>query len=363
MKILLANAHPYIPQMTGGAQSSMHDLASEFASRGHEVAVLGGLTKQGWVGLKSRIDLKLRRRGYAVDHGLGYPVHRAWFAWKAVADIARRMNADVVVPQSRLPVQFAQALEGTGTRVVIYLRNVEADDLGGDPRDLQGVSYVANSQFTSDRCNALFGIRSDVVYPLIQRENYETETTRENVTFINPHPRKGLDIVLDVAERCPEIPFVLVESWMMSSQDREQLLKRLAALPNVTLRPPTRDMKSVYGKARIVLAPSRWEEAFGRIAVEAHFSGIPVVAAARGGLPEAVGPGGILMDPEAGADPWAEAVRKLWHDEAFYAEKSQAARDYSMRPEMNRGEQIDRLLAIFRGEGSGAADNSSPGGA
>ena len=347
MKILLANAHPYIPQMTGGAQSSMHDLACEFARRGHEVAVLGGLTKQGKIGLRSRIDLKLRRRGHAVDHGLGYPVYRAWFAWEAVADVARRMGADVVVPQSRLPVRFAQALEGVDTRVVIYLRNVEPDDLGGDPRTLKGVSFVANSQFTSDRCRELFGVRSDVVYPLIRRENYETATTRENVTFINPNPHKGLEIALGVAERCPEIPFVFVESWMMGPQDRERLLKRLVSLSNVTLRPPTQDMKSVYGKARIVLAPSQWEEAFGRVAVEPQFSGIPVVASARGGLPEAVGPGGILMTPEAGADTWAEAVRTLWHDEALYAEKSQAARDYSMRPEMNPTHQIDRLLEIF----------------
>ena len=38
---------------------------------------------------------------------------------------------------------------------------------------------------------------------------------------------------------------------------------------------------------------------FGRIAVEPQFSGIPVVASDRGGLPEAVGPGGVLIDPAA----------------------------------------------------------------
>lgn len=349
MKILLANAHPYIPQTLGGAQSSMHDLASEFARRGHEVSVLSGVTKEGWVGLKSRVQRKLLRRNYSVDHGLGYPVYRAWFPWEAVADVARRMGADVVVPQSRLPVRFAQALRGMDTRVVIYLRNVEAEELGGDPRDLRDVSYVANSQFTAAHWKELFGIRSDVVYPLIRRENYETETTRENVTLINPHPLKGVEIALAVAERCPEIPFAFVRSWHLIPEDMERLQQRLASLANVTLKPPTRDMKSVYGKAKIVLAPSQWEEAFGRIAVEAHYSGIPVVASARGGLPEAVGPGGILMDPDATADAWAEAVKKLWYDDEFYTERSRAARDYSNRPEMNRSEQIDRLLAIFCG--------------
>nr|WP_255434942.1 glycosyltransferase [Paracoccus sp. MC1862] len=346
---MLANAHPYLPQTMGGAQSSMHDLAGEFARRGHEVSVLGGLTKQGWVGLKSRVQRKLQRRRYSLDHGLGYPVYRAWDAGEVVADVARHMGADVVVPQSWLPIRFAQALRSVDTRVVIYLRNVEVEELGGDPRDLQGVSYVANSQFTAARWKELLGIESEVVYPLIRRENYETETTRDNVTFINPYPKKGLEIALGVAERCPEIPFVFVESWRLHPENMKQLRLRLALLPNVTLKPRTRDMKSIYGKARVVLAPSQWEEAFGRIAVEAHYSGIPVVASARGGLPEAVGPGGILMEPVAGADAWAKAVRKLWHDQVFYAEKSNAARDYSMRPEMNRTEQIDKLLEIFSG--------------
>ena len=347
MRILLANSSPYIPQKAGGAESSMHDLAVELSKRGHEVSILSALTGQGWIGLKSRVQQKLLRRNYAVDHELGYPVYRAWFPWQVVANIAQQISADVVVPQSGLPVRFAQALHGLNTRIVIYLRNVEAEDLGGDPRDLQDVSYVANSRFTSDRWKELLGIQSEVVYPLVRRENYETSTTRENVTFINPHPLKGLEIALGVAERCPDIPFVFVESWGIDPQDEERRRQRLATLPNVTLRPPTRDMKSIYGKARIVIAPSQWEEAFGRVGVEPQFSGIPVVASARGGLPEAVGPGGILMDPGADADAWAEAVRTLWHDEALYAEKSQAARAHANRPEMNPAHQIDQLLEIF----------------
>lgn len=347
MKILFANAYPHIPQKAGGAQSSMHDLAGEFTKRGHEVSVLAGLSGQGWIGLKSRIERKLRRRNFAFDRSLGYPVYRTWFPWEVVAEVARDIGADVVVPQSGASVRVAQALAGVDTRVVIYLRNVEPEDLGGNPAELMGVSYVSNSQFTADRWKELAGIRSDVVHPLVRRENYETETTRENVTFINPHPLKGLEIALGIAERCPDIPFVFVESWGLDPQDAARRQQRLAALPNVTLRPRTRDMKSVYGKARIVLAPSQWEEAFGRIAAEAHYSGIPVVASARGGLPEAVGPGGILMDPGADADAWAEAVRALWHDEALYTKKSQAAQSYSMRPEMNPSHQIDRLLEIF----------------
>lgn len=347
MNILFTNSYPHIPQKAGGVQSTMHDLAGELARRGHHVSILGGVSKKGWIGLRSRIQRKLRRRSYSVDHGLGYPVYRAWFPWKVVADVARQVKADVVVAHSGSAVRFAQALAGMDIRVVIYLHHVEVDELGGDPGNLRNISYISNSQFTADRWKQLFGIRSEVIYPLILRKNYETATTCENVTFINPDPKKGLEIALGVAERCPEIPFVFVESWGLAREARKRLQERMSTLSNVTLRPPTQDMKTVYGQARIVLAPSQWEEAFGRVAVEPQFSGIPVVASARGGLPEAVGPGGILMDPAAEADAWAEAVRRLWNDKMFYAEKSQAARAHANRPEMALAQQIDRLLQIF----------------
>ena len=91
MNILLASAHPYIPQMIGGAQSSMHDLATEFVRRGHKVGVLSGLTGEGWVGRKSRVRLKLGRRNYVIDTSLGYPVYRAWFPREAAEDRHREL--------------------------------------------------------------------------------------------------------------------------------------------------------------------------------------------------------------------------------------------------------------------------------
>jgi glycosyltransferase involved in cell wall biosynthesis len=127
------------------------------------------------------------------------------------------------------------------------------------------------------------------------------------------------------------------------------LLARLEKLPNVTLRPSTDDMRTVYRDARIVLAPSRWEEAFGRIAAEAHVNGIPVIASDIGGLPEAVGPGGTLIDPGAPAQVWADAVKRLWNDAAAYDDASRSARSHAMRDDMTPDRQIDKLLSVLRG--------------
>jgi glycosyltransferase involved in cell wall biosynthesis len=347
MRILIGSAHPYLPQIHGGAQSSTHELVTALRRRGHDVAVLSGLTGLGMTGVAARLWLKLGQRSFAQDHRLGYPVYRAWFAENAAADVVRAFRPDVMLLQSGRPVQLAHAVRPTGVPTAIYFRNVETDDLGGPLDGLDGVRFLANSQFTAKHFARTDGIVADVIYPLIEVDRYRTDTQRRNVTFINPHPHKGVDIALAVARACPEIPFTFVRAWTLSEEDERQLQAAVAETPNITLRPATNDMRTVYQDARIVLAPSRWSEAFGRIAAEAHVNGIPVVASNRGGLPEAVGPGGIVLDPDGPIEAWVDAVRSLWHDQDHYTRCSDAARAHAGRKDMDADSQIDALAAFL----------------
>ena len=348
LRILFGSAHPYFPQMYGGAQSSTHELVTRLRARGHEVAVLAGLTGAGWLGLRGRALLKLTRRGYVRDTGLGYPVFRAWFAQEVVRRVVEDFEADVAIFQSRLPIALAAAIDREATRTFIYLRNVETVDLGGAPAALDRTGFLANSHFTAQRFAETDNITADVIHPMIEAETYRVTPARQNVTFINPHPNKGVDVALGVAAACPEIPFVFVRGWGLSPEQEAHLQSHLAALPNVTLRPSTDDMRSVYKDARIVLAPSQWEEAFGRIAAEAQVSGIPVLASAIGGLPEAVGRGGALLPTDAPVEDWAAALRTLWHDEDAYSVVSQRALEHAARDDMVPDRQIDRLLEVLQ---------------
>ncbi|TGV54195.1 glycosyltransferase, partial [Mesorhizobium sp. M2D.F.Ca.ET.160.01.1.1] len=102
--------------------------------------------------------------------------------------------------------------------------------------------------------------------------------------------------------------FLFVESWKLDDDHRARVEKTIAPFSNIKLENRTNDMKTVYGRTRILLAPSKWEEAWGRVASEAHCSGIPVVGSRRGGLPEAIGPGGVVLDYDATVGEWAAAV-------------------------------------------------------
>jgi glycosyltransferase involved in cell wall biosynthesis len=66
------------------------------------------------------------------------------------------------------------------------------------------------------------------------------------------------------------------------------------------------DMPSQYRLFDVMAMPSleteSWIEQFGRVAVEAMASGVPVLASDSGSLPEVVGDAGVLVPPgDAGA--------------------------------------------------------------
>ena len=227
------------------------------------------------------------------------------------------------------------AAQATGVPIIMELQNVEFQLHGMDFKELGTVPCVANSLFTATAYRNAYQVEARVIHPYIEPIHYRTETSRQNVTFINPSPLKGRDIALGIAARCPDIPFTFVKAWLLNATEQEELQEKLSTLHNVTLLEPQKDMRAVYGKCKILLAPSLWNEGYGRIATEAQFSGIPVVASTRGGLPEAVGTGGVLIDPEAPIENWVAAIRKLWQDDRAYSEMSAAARAYAERPEMD----------------------------
>jgi glycosyltransferase involved in cell wall biosynthesis len=67
-----------------------------------------------------------------------------------------------------------------------------------------------------------------------------------------------------------------------------------------------------YEQVDVVVAPSLWNEAFGRTAIEALAYAIPVIASNRGGLPEAIQDGltGLIVDPDVPGS-LAQAMRRF----------------------------------------------------
>ncbi|RRI01155.1 glycosyltransferase [Mesorhizobium tamadayense] len=347
MKVLFAGGNGYPPQFSGGVQSSTHHLAEQLIEHGHEASVLAALFGQGMFGYKARAKMKLLGQRAVIDSFPGYPVVRAWFPWEAAAFAVKKLQPDVAVVQCHKSVPLGKALQAEGVPLVVYLRNVEFHELGGDLRELSSASYIANSEFTARTYKREFGIDSTVIPPTINPAAYSTQTTGEHVTFINPYEEKGFELAVRVAAACPEIPFLFVESWKLEDDHRARIAETIASFSNIKLENRTDDMKTLYGRTRILLAPSKWEEAWGRVASEAHCSGIPVVGSRRGGLPEAIGSGGIVLDYDAPLEDWVAAVRRLWNDRDEYERLSEAALTFSQRPELDPERQFATFFALL----------------
>ncbi|WP_100259182.1 glycosyltransferase [Qipengyuania seohaensis] len=343
MRILLATGHPYLPQIAGGAQSSMHELAQALIAEGHQVATFSGLTGVGSLGWRARLSLKVRKSKLFRNDTLGYLAFRSWVPADAAQEVATAFAPDILCMMSGFPVPLSKAFRQAGVATLMYFRNVEDDDFGGEVAG-SADGYLANSQFTASKMRERHGVDCSVIPPLVNGKCYATRTSRHYVTLINPHPLKGRDIAFELVKRCQDIPFLFVKAWTLEKEDQTALDELNSRFPNVDVRDRTEDMKTVYAQTRIVLIPSIWEEAWGRVATEAHFSGIPVIASRTGGLPESVGPGGVLISPDASVQAWVDALRALTRNEQLYRKLSRAARDYSKRKEMQPGMQLAHFI-------------------
>lgn len=345
MKILFVAAQLYFPQLYGGVQTSTDQLCRSLIKKCHNVAVLVKLMPGGFFAWKSRMKMQINQRVFGCkvsrDTTFGYPVWRTWFPEQVVEYVAAKEKPDLIVLMSGHIMPIGLAAKRTGIPMLAQLHDVAFHAQGGDFRELGHIPCVANSRFTAEKYRQAYGVASTVIYPFIEAEKYQTETVRENVTFINPHPRKGLEIALDIARYCPEIPFSFIEGWSLSGGQHRDLMQKLSVLPNVKFFPSQTDMRRIYAKCKVLLVPSICEEAYGRVAAEAQISGIPVVASNRGGLPEAIGAGGILLDPDGPITNWVATVRKLWQDNKCYAELSAAALAHAQRPETSFAYQSD----------------------
>lgn len=333
MKILFITTHAYLPQRSGGSESSTHDLCLAMKKRGHKVAVMSSLATLNWLWVVNRLTARLTGKLLPKDTKNGYPVYRGWHILEGLQEVIAHFKPDCVITQAGETIPLIHKLNKLNIKTFVYLRDVSFATHGGDYFTSNNVNYIANSEFTANQFKALTNIPACVIPPLVYKERFlvSQPLERKYVLFVCPYPEKGLNTALSLAGKNPDIPFVFLESWPLNEVDLKALELTLQSLPNVTLVRTQQSMLPIYQQTKISLIPSVCEEAWGRIATESHINGIPVLASEIGGLPESVGNGGILIPANANSEQWSIALRKLWDDSKFYQQKSKQALDYAKR--------------------------------
>lgn len=321
---------------------------------GHQVGVLALLKVRGSVGgIRYYLELKFKANLKApFVYLMGYPVFRSRAPKEHIEYVVNVFRPDIVIIQAGSPLSSSSHFVQLGVPTGVYLRDVQFDNYGGNPLEQQQILYFANSRFTSSCFKARFGLEAIVIPPIVLPERYKVYSQRKVVLFVNPVPEKGVDLAIRIAEQATEIPFVFLEGWPQVPHSLQTLKRRLRTLKNVHWQSRVQNMRRVYRHAKILLVPSRWQEAWGRVVTEAQISGIPVLASNRGGLTESVGLGGKVLDFKEDASVWVNELRRMWNNHDYYDGMVEASYTHAARKNIepnylaqNLVEQLSKHIA------------------
>lgn len=138
------------------------------------------------------------------------------------------------------------------------------------------------------------------------------------VTLLNVNENKGGKILVELARRLRDVPFVGVKG-AYSAQVAEDS-------PNLIYRPTVDDPRPYYEAAGIYIMPSK-SESWGRAALEAMSIGVPVIASTAHGIREATAGACAAYCRTDDIGCWEETIRRLRSDMGFYRECVERGRE------------------------------------
>ena len=281
MNILLT-VHGFFPDI-GGAETATESMAQEFSKAGHNVVV--------------------------VTHTLGEPMPTAGY------EVVRRPKTyellqlyrwcDVILQRTIALRTCWPLLFIKKPWVVINNDWIDrARPRGGGLRItlkrqlIRFAKNIAISQAVADRLPVpatviLNAYRSEVFKPPL------CENRQHDLIFVGRLIRgKGVQVLIDAVRELARRGIRRELTIVGAGPDGPQFIRAAEGLP-ITFTGVKRDheLSNIIAGHKILVVPSLEPEPFGIVALEGLACGCLVVASRHGGLPEAVGPHGVLFEP------------------------------------------------------------------
>jgi glycosyltransferase involved in cell wall biosynthesis len=226
------------------------------------------------------------------------------------------------------------------------------------------VALAAVSQHTAGQLQRYLG-RSDVavipngvdmdVFHYKAREDGRGEARlrwkfapQEQVLLLigNDWRTKGLDVLLEAAALCRELPLRVLVVGQEDSTSWAKTIARLQLTERVSFSAPSAKVLDFLAAADVYVAPSR-EDSFNLPALEAMACGLPVIVSTQAGISEWIhdGSDGVLLKDAENFTELAAAIRKLVTDSESMRRIGENARRTAATLSWDRhAEAIHKLL-------------------
>lgn len=389
---------PELPQNpTSGAARSLTGICEILAAAGFAVRCLAVTATE----LAGKLDVRKHLKALGIGSPMPSPPHRQLvftskgidfrlldvgkhtpFTWDGVHgarfdrlfdDELKNFQPDIVFTYGGLgrDRQRRRRAREHGAKLVFGLRN----DAYLPPGHLGDIdAFLTPSRYLSNLYREALGIESTPLPPPMELEQVLAENHEPVfLTMVNPSPEKGVTVFARLAEELsrqrPDLPILVIES-----RGTAGLLGSVALAGGFDLRrhenimvsssvPQPRD---IYTPTRILVVPSLWREAAGRVVQEALLNGIPPIVSDRGGLAESCAGAGFVMKlPESLTPheripvapelvrPWVDLVVRLFDDEDFYQAECHKARVAGRRylPQALAPQYVEFFRNILDGRG------------
>lgn len=333
--IVIIVPRAYLPQLTGGLEISANEIAQLCIQQGYDVHLAAGYL----AGRFERWRERLRRRIFGaycnpkqlqnvmVYNDVWHPV--------GLPQLINKLNPQAVLFFTSGTDSITRKIIELNFPTAIFMCGVHMSKQFLFTDRMKKCLFVCDSSFMAAEIKRQLGITARKINPVLPRDKYSTAVTGQEILVINPNPKKGGAIVLQIAKKMPHRQFLVVGGWQHDAVGPEidDIEAGLKALPNVQRLPNTDDLRPVFERSYCLLMPCLVQEAYGRIAAEVQIAGLPVVASTQGALAETVGDGGITIDYLSPINLWVSVLDSLFCDKIQYAKLSALAKKQADKPE------------------------------
>lgn len=245
--------------------------------------------------------------------------------------------------KEKIKVPYIITAHGTGVLSSLESkRNFKVANKGIEDSEL----IISNSKFTASRVKNNFNVKSSkikVVYLGVDTKEFKPLSSQKKnaikkkyncldnkLVFSSGYfdKDKGFQDLVRAAKIYEKKGITTLVSGIGPYHSQVNALIKKLKLKNARLLGwiPKQDLIKLYAAADLYVFPSRWDEPFGLVAVEAMSSGTSVIGTKVGGIPEIVGGNGILVESKNHTEI-AKAVNDHIFDDNWLMKNSKKARD------------------------------------